>query len=69
MYRPVGDTRRNHAKAMLQRAGYEDGGEVVTAPDIGPETVPPEKPMPEIMPHSITKPRKLGRRARLRLRG
>lgn len=69
MYRPVGDTRRNHAKALLARAGYEAGGEVIATPDINPETVPSEKPMPDIMPHSITRPRKLGRRARAKLRG
>lgn len=65
MYRPVHSTRREHAKELLHRAGYADGGPT----GIEPMGVPGQEPaIPGIAPKSLPPPistnRRLGRRAR-----
>lgn len=73
MYRPVHSTRRSHAKALLARAGYADGGGIEGGADgIEPDNIPQEADRPEIISKPIPPPiathRKLGRRARVKLR-
>lgn len=69
MYRPVHSTRREHAKGLLRRAGYADGGPT----GIEPMGVPQEPPSPGIAPQPLPPPistsRRLGRRARTKFRG
>lgn len=71
MYRPVGHTRRDHAKDLLRRAGYAEGGDVaIEGGDEGivPDGIPDEGPNATSGPAPFAKPRRLGRRHLKKLR-
>lgn len=76
MYRPVHSRRREHAEGILKRAGYAGGGSAaIEGGSDGIEPAGVEEPaLPVIAPQPLPAPivsshRRLGRRARHKVRG